>query len=223
MSELHLLSPRGFRAAGVAAASDMARVTLEGEPIFQARAVRVTLGPATVDLPPGSFLQAVPAAERAMAQVMAKAANGARGIADLYCGVGAFTFRLAAIAPVIAADASAPAIQALRGAVGGAPGLKAILAEARDLDRRPVAASELSRIDVVVFDPPRAGAAAQCAELARSRVPCVIAVSCNPVTFARDARALIDAGFRLKHVDLVDQFLWSPHIELVGVFSRSHG
>jgi 23S rRNA (uracil1939-C5)-methyltransferase len=203
------------RAAGAAARGGFVRVTLDGEPIFQDRAAQVSLGPATVKLPPGSFLQAVPAAERAMAEVMAQAAAGARGIADLYCGVGTFTFRLAAIAPVMAADASAPAIHALRGAIGGARGL-------RDLDRRPILVSELARTDVVVFDPPRAGAAAQCAELARSRVPCVIAVSCNPATFARDARILIDSGLHLNHVHLVDQFLWSSHIELVGVFSRSN-
>ena len=209
------------RAAGAAAAADVARVTLDGEVIFQARASQITLGPATIKLPPGAFLQAVPAAELAMADVMAQAAKGARGIADLYCGVGTFTFRLAAIAPVIAADASASAIQALRSATGSAPRLKAIHAQVRNLDRRPMVASDFARTDVVVFDPPRAGAAAQSAELARSSVPCVVAVSCNPATFARDARILIDSGFRLNHVHVVDQFLWSSHIELVGVFSRS--
>ena len=134
--------------------------------------------------------------------------------------MGSFTFRLAGLAPVLAADASAPAIAALNAAMAGAPGLKAISAAARDLDRRPVLAEELKKVDVVVFDPPRAGAAVQSAELARSGVGRVIGVSCNPATFARDARTLIDGGFTLERVLPVDQFLWSPHIELVGVFSR---
>ena len=94
------------------------------------------------------------------------------------------------------------------------------MAEARDLVRRPVLAEEMKRIDTVVFDPPRAGAAEQAAEIARSGVSRAIGVSCNPATFVRDARTLIDAGFRLERLKPVDQFLWSPHVELVGVFSR---
>jgi 23S rRNA (uracil1939-C5)-methyltransferase len=209
-----------LRAAQAAEAGDMARVTLAGETVYQARQPVMRLGPASVALPPGAFLQAVPAAEAAMASFVAEAAAGAGHIADLYCGVGTFTFALAAQAPVRAADASAEAIRALTAAVATAPGLKAIAAEARDLERRPMLADELKRTDVAVFDPPRAGAAAQAAELARSAVPRVVGVSCNPATFARDARTLTDAGFRLERVLPVDQFLWSPHIELVGVFSR---
>ena len=209
------------RAARACVGADIARVTLAGEMVYQAQAPMVALGGAIVALPPGAFLQAVPAAEEAMASVMLEAAAGAHLIADLYCGVGTFTFRLAAVAPVLAADASAGAIAALRSAMAGAPGLKAIDAQARDLDRRPVLAQELKKIDVVVFDPPRAGAAAQAAQLAESKVARVAGVSCNPATFARDARTLIDGGFTLDKVAVVDQFLWSPHIELVGVFSRA--
>jgi 23S rRNA (uracil1939-C5)-methyltransferase len=141
-------------------------------------------------------------------------------VADLYCGVGAFTFPLARSATVVAIDASGPAIAALGAAVAGAPGLKSIAAQARDLDRRPMLAEELKTIEAVLFDPPRAGAAAQCAQIAKSAVARVIAVSCNPATFARDARTLVDGGFRLDSVMPVDQFLWSPRVELVGVFSR---
>ena len=159
-----------MRAAEAAAAADLARVTLAGEILYQARSALARVGPATVALPPGAFLQAVVGAEETMGRIAVEAAQGARGIADLYCGVGAFTFRLAAIAPVLAADASASAIAALRSAQASAPGLKPIDAQARDLDRRPVLAMELARIDVVVLDPPRAGAAIQCAELARSKV-----------------------------------------------------
>jgi 23S rRNA (uracil1939-C5)-methyltransferase len=209
-----------LRAAQAAAEADVARITLAGEAVYAARPASVRMGAATVALPPGAFLQATPQAEAAMTAFAVEAAAGAKHIADLYCGVGAFTFPLAAIAPVLAADAAAPAVAALVSAVGGAPGLKPITAQARDLDRRPILAQELKGIDVVLFDPPRAGAAVQCGEIGRSAVSRAVGVSCNPATFARDARTLVDAGFRLERVLPVDQFLWSPHIELVGVFSR---
>ncbi len=206
--------------AEVAAEADFARVTMDGEPAYMSRQPTVRLGQAVVALPPGAFLQATPQTEAAMVGFVGEQAAGATRIADLYCGVGTFTFRLAEIAPVYAAEGSAPAVKALSGALATAPGLKGVTAEARDLVRRPVLAEELKKTDVVVFDPPRAGAAEQTAELARSGVARVIGVSCNPATFARDARVLIDAGFSLDRVLPVDQFLWSPHIELVGVFSR---
>jgi len=134
--------------------------------------------------------------------------------------VGTFTFHLARLAPVLAADSSAPAITALKAGIATAPGLKPITAEARDLARRPMLAPELAKVDAVVFDPPRAGALEQSREIAISKVSRVVGISCNPQTFARDARALIDAGFTLKSVRPIDQFLWSPHVELVGVFAR---
>jgi 23S rRNA (uracil1939-C5)-methyltransferase len=208
------------RAAMIAGEADFARVTLAGEMIYMARQPMVKLGPAVVALPAGSFLQAVPQAEKAMVEFAVEAAQGASRIVDLYSGVGTFTFRLAEIGAVHAADSSAPAIVALKGAVGTATGLKAITAEARDLTRRPVLSSELKKVDVAVIDPPRAGALEQSVEIGLSKVARVVSVSCNPATFARDAKVLIDAGFRLERVLPVDQFLWSPHIELVGVFSR---
>ena len=203
-----------------AAEADFARVTIDGEAAYLARLPQVRLGPAMVALPPGAFLQATPQAEIGMAEFVAAEAAGAARIADLYCGVGTFTFRLAGIAPVYAADFAPDAIRALGAAMASAPGLHGVTAEARDLVRRPMLAEELKKTDLVVFDPPRAGAAEQTAELARSKVARVIGVSCNPATFARDARTLIDAGFILERVLPVDQFLWSPHIELVGVFRR---
>lgn len=203
-----------------AAEADIARVTLAGEVAYMARMPQVRLGPARVGLPPGAFLQATPGAEAAMTAFVAGAAAGAHRIADLYCGVGTFTFRLAEVAPVYAADFTAEAVAALTAGLASAPGLKGVTAEARDLVRRPVLAAELKNTDVVVFDPPRAGAAEQTAEIARSPAARVIAVSCNPATFARDARVLLDAGFTLERLLPVDQFLWSPHVELVGVFTR---
>lgn len=209
-----------MQAAMAAGEGDFARVTLAGEIVYMARQPMVKLGPAVVALPPGGFLQAVPQAERAMVAFAVEAAQGASKIADLYCGAGTFTFRLAEIAAVHAADSAAPAIAALKAAIGAAPGLKPITAEARDLVRRPVLSAELAKTDVAVIDPPRAGALEQTGEIARSKVSRVISVSCNPATFARDARILVDAGFTLDKVLPVDQFVWSPHIELVGVFSR---
>jgi len=209
-----------MRAAKAAAAGDMARVTLAGETIYQARQPVVRLGPATVALPPGSFLQAVAQAEAAMADFAVDAIAGATRVADLYCGVGAFTFRLARTASVHAADVSAPAVKALIAATGTASGLKPIVAEARDLGRRPLLAMEMKKLDAVVFDPPRAGALEQSGEIGRSKVGTVVGISCNPTTFARDARILVDAGFKLEAVKPIDQFLWSPHVELVGVFRR---
>ena len=209
-----------MRLAEIASEADFARVTLDGEMAYLARQPTVRMGEASVALPAGGFLQAVPEAELAMANMAVEAVAGAERIADLFCGAGTFTFRLAKIAPVLAVDSSAAAIRALSGALASAPGLHGVVAEARDLTRRPVLAAELKRIDTVVFDPPRAGAYEQCVELASSKVSRVIGVSCNPATFVRDARLLADAGFTLDRLLPVDQFLWSPHIELVAVFNR---
>lgn len=209
-----------MRLAEVAAAADFARVTLDGEAAYLSRAPVVRVGPARVALPPGGFLQAVAQAEAAMAEFAVAAAAGAGRIADLYCGVGAFAFRLAAVAPVLAVDGAPEAVHALSAARATAPGLKAIVTETRDQVRRPVLAEAMKAIDLVLFDPPRAGAAEQAREIARSRVPRAVAVSCNPATFVRDARILVDAGFRLTRLLPVDQFLWSPHLELAAVFDR---
>jgi 23S rRNA (uracil1939-C5)-methyltransferase len=206
--------------ADAARDADFARATLAGEMLYQAHKPMVRFGPAQVALPPGGFLQAVAAAEAAMAEFACEAIRGASRVADLFCGSGAFTFRLAQIAGVTAIDSSEAAIAALKGAIASAPGQKPIEAQARDLYRRPFLAMEMKKVDAVVFDPPRAGAAEQAGELARSKVVCAVAVSCNLATFARDARTLCDGGFKLTRVLPVDQFLWSPHIELVGIFER---
>ncbi|MFO1015590.1 MAG: class I SAM-dependent RNA methyltransferase [Caulobacteraceae bacterium] len=209
-----------MRAAEAAQGADFARVTLAGEIVYQARTPRVRVGPASVALPPGSFLQAAAQAEVAMAELVLEGVKGAERLADLFCGVGAFTFRLAGQGTVLAMDSAAEAIAALKGAISSAPGLKGITAEARDLERRPLLAEDLKKIEAVVFDPPRAGAAEQARQIAKSAAPVAVAVSCNPATFARDARLLVDGGFVLEKVTPVDQFLWSPHIELVAVFRR---
>lgn len=211
------------RLGEVAAGADFARVSLDGEVLYQSREAVIRIGAASVALPPGAFLQAVAEAEAATASFVGEALAGAHAAADLYCGVGAFALRLARTAPVLAADISAPAVKALAAAQGTAPGLKPIETQARDLVRRPVLAQELKRIDAAVIDPPRAGAFEQHRELAASSVARIAGVSCNPATFARDARILTDAGFVLEKVLPVDQFLWSAHIELVGLFTRRGG
>ena len=208
------------QAAERAAADDFARVTLAGEIVYQARQPLVRLGRVIVALPPGGFLQAVPEAEAAMGDFAVQALDGASRVADLFCGVGTFSFRLAEVASVRAADVSAASIKALVAASGTANGLKSITGEARDLTRRPMLAAEMKRLDAVLFDPPRAGAAEQAREIAASKTPIAIGVSCDPATFARDARILTNGGFSLARVLPVDQFLWSPHVELVGVFTR---
>ncbi len=209
-----------MRAAGAAAAMDLARLTLAGDILYGARPPMVRFGPAAVVLPPGGFLQAVVAAEQAMAEAVMAAVDGAPRVADLFCGAGAFTFPLAERSGVLALDSSREAISALAGGRAATPGLKAIEAEARDLFRRPLLSSEMKKLDAVVFDPPRAGALEQAGEIARSTVGLAVAVSCNPQSFARDAAVLVAAGFRLERVLPVDQFLWSAHVELVGVFRR---
>jgi 23S rRNA (uracil1939-C5)-methyltransferase len=177
------------------------------------------MGRADVTLPPGSFLQATAEGEAILSRLVLAHAAGAKTVADLFCGVGPFALRLAEMSRVTAIDSHAGAIDALRKAAL-TPGLKPITAQVRDLFRRPLAAGELKPLDAVVFDPPRPGAEAQAKQLAAARVPVVIAVSCNAATFARDARTLVDGGYRLTQVTPVDQFRYSPHVEIVARFDR---
>ncbi len=215
-----LTAKRVTSLAAVAEAHRLARLTRHGELIAQRSAPTVRMGRASVALPPGSFLQATAEGEAVLARLVDAATGGAKTIADLFCGVGPFALRLAERARVSAADSDAEAIAALAAAAANTMGLKPIETQARDLFRRPFAAKELARFDAVVFDPPRQGAQAQARALAGSKVPVVVAVSCNPATFARDARILIDGGYRLAGVTPVDQFRYSAHVELVGRFER---
>ncbi|MEO0400229.1 MAG: RNA methyltransferase [Pseudomonadota bacterium] len=212
-------------AVAVGEAGGVIRVALNGEPVLALKEPIVRFGAVPVVPPPGGFLQASAEGEAHLAALVTKAVGAARRVVDLYCGAGAFALRLAGNAAVYAADSSAPALAALKAgaARGAAAGVFAapIEAEVRNLDERPLMAAELARFDAVVFDPPRAGAAAQAAELARSGVPVIVGVSCNPATFARDARLLSQGGYRLEAVTPVDQFIYASHIELVGVFRKA--
>ncbi|WEK59107.1 MAG: TRAM domain-containing protein [Candidatus Brevundimonas phytovorans] len=208
------------RAIAAAAEGGLARLSLDGDTLVMARQPRITFGRATVPLPPAAFLQAAPAAEAAMVSRAVEAVRGAKKVADLFCGAGTFTFPLAEVASVIAADSSAASIAALKAGISTAQGLKTIEAQARDLFRRPLSPYDLKGCEAVVIDPPRAGALEQTQQLPGTKASVVVGVSCNPQTFARDARILIDGGFRLEKVTPIDQFLWSTHVELVGVFRR---
>ena len=160
------------------------------------------------------------AGEDTLAQLVASHTGNAKTAADLFCGVGPFALRLAERTRIVAFDADADAIAALKQAANMASGLKPIAVETRDLFRRPLVAAELKRADAVVFDPPRQGAEAQARQLAQSKVPLLVAVSCNAATFARDARILVDGGYRLTAVTPVDQFRHSAHVEIVARFVR---
>jgi 23S rRNA (uracil1939-C5)-methyltransferase len=197
----------------------LARITRHGEMVTQRAAPALQIGRATLTLPPGSFLQATQAGEDTLARLVAAHAAKSKTVADLFCGVGPFALRLAEKAKVTAIDADAAALDALTQA-GRAPGLKPIAVQKRDLFRRPITTPELKAFDTVIFDPPRVGADAQARELAKSKVPLVIAVSCNAATFARDAGILIDGGYELSDVTPVDQFKYTAHVEIVARFVR---
>jgi 23S rRNA (uracil1939-C5)-methyltransferase len=202
----------------------LARLTRHCEMVAQRAAPTLRIGRAEVVLPPGAFLQATAAGEATLAQLVASHCDSAKVVADLFAGVGPFALRLAERARIWAADNDADAIAALARAAAAASGLKPIETQVRDLFRRPFAPVELKRFDTVVFDPPRQGAEAQARALAASALPRIVAVSCNPATFARDARILVDGGYRLVQVTPVDQFLYSAHVELVARFQKAeHG
>jgi 23S rRNA (uracil1939-C5)-methyltransferase len=194
---------------------ELARLSVDrglgAETLFEPHPASVTLSGARVAFPPGAFLQATEDGEDALVRAVHEALAGSARIADLFAGLG--TFALATNA-VYAAEASRDAAAALKRA---APSTSV---EHRDLYRRPLAGSELKRVDGVVLDPPRAGAAEQVAQLAASAIGRLAYVSCNPATFARDAKTLVDGGYALQWVEPVGQFRWSTHVELVACFSR---
>jgi 23S rRNA (uracil1939-C5)-methyltransferase len=212
--------------AALAEASDLARISWqdgegEPEPVIVRRAPVVTFGEVAVTPSPGGFLQPSREGEKVLSElVLRHVPENASRVADLYCGCGTFAFRLAGRAPVSAVEGDTAALEALQAAARAAGLTDRVSAEHRDLARRPLNAEELESFDCVVFDPPRAGAKAQAELLARSRVPRIIAVSCNPATFARDARILADGGYRLTSVVPVDQFPWSAHVELAACLER---
>jgi 23S rRNA (uracil1939-C5)-methyltransferase len=200
-------------------AEKIARLTWNGETVALRAAPMQRFGRALVAPPPGAFLQATAEGESALLQAVSLAIGPAKKIVDLFAGSGTFSIPLAERAEVHAVEGEATMIAALEKGARNAEGLKRLTSEVRDLFRRPLEPDEFKGVDAVVIDPPRAGAEAQVATLAAARVPVIAYVSCNPATFARDAKALIAAGYRLDWVQVIDQFRWSSHVELAARLS----
>lgn len=208
-------------AASLAAEHGWSRVTIDDEPVIERAAPVVRFGEVSVTPPPGGFLQATEAGELALAAIVQEAATGAKRVVDLYAGSGAFALRLARQAAVLAVEGEEGPLKALKRAAERTPGLKPVDARVRDLALEPLTAKEVHGADLVVLDPPRAGAKTQCERLADSAVPVIVSISCNPATFARDAAILIEGGYRIGPVTPVDQFKWTGHVEVAAVFRRA--
>jgi len=199
---------------------DLARLSVNGETLLEVRPPVLNMDGTAVVPPPGGFTQATLAAEIALCDLVMHGLGKPKKVADLFAGSGTFTLRIAKSASVHAVEGDAAALKALENALRIPKGLKQVTMERRDLFRRPLMGEELDGFDAVVFDPPRAGAQAQAEQLALSNVPRIAAVSCNPATLARDLRILIDGGYALQTVTPVDQFVFSPHIEVVANLVR---
>ena len=195
----------------------------EAEPLAHRKPGQLAFASIRAAMPPGGFLQASAQGESALIDLVGQGVGDARAVADLYCGIGTFALSLAQRPgrSVLALDGDAQAVGALNQTLARSPGLAGrVDCQLRNLRRRPLPPEQLNRYDAVVLDPPRHGAQQQANALAQSTVARVVGVSCNPISFARDARILVDGGYRLDRVVPVDQFLWSTHIELVGFFRR---
>ncbi|MEM8632702.1 MAG: class I SAM-dependent RNA methyltransferase [Pseudomonadota bacterium] len=198
----------------------LARLTWNEEPVAQNAVPALSMGRAPVPLTAGGFLQATRAGEAALLAGVEEAVGPQGPLVDLFAGSGTFTLPLSETSEVHAVEAEPEALEALSAGWRAAGGLHRVTVEPRDLFRNPLQPSELKPFAAAVIDPPRAGAAAQVAEIAESTLTRLALVSCNPATFARDTRRLVDAGFGLDWVQVVDQFRWSPHIEIVSQLSR---
>lgn len=199
---------------------NLARLSWNQDVLAEYQKPEQMFGKARVVPPPGSFLQATENGEQALVSAVLETVFGNSKVVDLFSGCGTFSLPAAEHADVHAVESQADMLKALDSGWRNAVGLKAVTTQARDLFRRPLHSTELNTFDAAIIDPPRAGAEAQFSEIAASKLSSVAAVSCNPITFARDAKRLVAAGFRLNWIDVVDQFRWSPHIELAASFSR---
>jgi 23S rRNA (uracil1939-C5)-methyltransferase len=198
---------------------DLARLAWNGEILATQRPPACTFGNATVVPPAGAFLQATQSGEAALLSAVTEITQGASRIVDLFAGCGTFALPLTELAEVHAVEASHDMMQALDDGWRKAAGLKPLTIEIRDLFRRPLLPDELARFDACVIDPPRAGADAQIAELARAGIAKIAHLSCNPITFSRDTNILVQAGYTIDWVQIIDQFRWSSHIELAASFT----
>ena len=219
-TERELTGQLRIELAALAETHNLARLAWNDDVIVTRKAPDQVFGKANVAPPAGAFLQATREGEQALVTAVLATAGSAKRCVDLFSGAGTFSLALAEHVEVHAVESSEEMFEALDRGWRHAKGLKTVTTQVRDLFRRPLEPDELNRFDLAVLDPPRAGADAQIATLCASKLKDVAMVSCNPITFARDAAALIDAGFTLAWLDIVDQFRWSPHVELVGFFTR---
>jgi len=205
--------------AQVAVGHRVQRLSWNGDVLMRQPAMQI-FGNALVEPPSGAFLQATKSGEGALLAGVLAGVSDAANVVDLFSGSGTFTLPVAKIADVLAVESSAEMLSALDRGWREAEGLKHVRCEVRDLFRRPLLAQELNRFDAAIIDPPRAGAQAQVAQIASAQIGRIAFVSCNPVSFARDAKTLCDAGYALDWVQVVDQFRWSHHVELVAQFTK---
>ena len=203
-----------------AGAIGIARLSLNGMVEMERTAPLLRIGAAELSPPPGGFLQACRESEAAMLSLVSEAVGNARRVVDLFAGAGTFSLPLASGATVHAVESEETSLAALSQAARKSAGLKPVTTEKRDLFRRPLTRAELGRFDAAVIDPPRAGAEEQTRELAASNIKRIAMVSCNATSFARDLKILVAAGWRIKRITPVDQFLWSAHIEIVAALER---
>lgn len=206
--------------ADIARSHQFSRLTIDGELVVERHPPCQSFDGIAVTPPPGAFLQATPEGEAALLAAVKEAIAGAGKIIDLFAGCGTFSLPLARTAEVHAVEGEAALLAALDHGWRNGPGLKRVTTETRDLFRRPLTSDEFKRADAVVIDPPRAGAEAQVKQLADAEIDRIAFVSCNPQSFARDAKILTDAGYALRWIDVVDQFRWSTHVELAAAFRR---
>lgn len=214
--------PGGQRLAltRLAEQKNLARIANHGDILVERRPPQIAMGRAMVSPSPGAFLQATEAGENTLAQLVEEAVGKSKRVADLFAGVGTFALRLASRARIHAVENDEPALRSLTRAAANCDGLKPVTTERRDLFRRPLLTGELAGYDAILFDPPRAGAQAQVQQIAGLQVPKIIAVSCNIQSFVRDAQILIEGGYTFESITPVDQFIYSPHLELVACFTK---
>jgi len=209
-----------IRAIQTAGEIGLARLSINGDVAMERAAPTLQAGAAHLTPPPGGFLQACEASEAAMLALVKEAIGDSRKVVDLFAGSGTFSLPLASTATIHAVEGDEAALASLDRAARKAQGLKPVTVEKRDLFRRPLTRADLKRFDAAIIDPPRAGAEDQTRELAASTVKRVAMVSCNAQTFARDLQIMASAGWRATRITPIDQFLWSPHIEVVAQLRR---
>jgi len=216
---LHRAALEGL--SNLATKLNLARLSIDGEPIVERDKPRLRMGRAIVAPPPGAFLQPTALGEETLARLTLEALQGANRVIDLFSGIGTFALRIAEQAEVLAAESDADMLAALKQAADGAGGaLKQVTTLRRDLLRTPISSLEMKKFDGAVLDPPRSGARLQAEQIARAPVRKLAYVSCDPASFARDVKVLIEHGFTLTKITPVDQFRWSPHVEVVGAMER---